>query len=82
MLIEDGPNLGRVDVALAPDGSAVVSWLALEGKEAVIRYRAVSPQGEPGRVSRLAFPEPVRMWRWQLSRWSSSILAETRAAPG
>lgn len=93
VLIEDGPNLGRVDVALAPDGSAVVSWLALEGKEAVIRYRAVSPQGEPGRVSTLAttsaarssgFPQMARsgdqlVFAWTIAGEPSRV--ETARAP-
>ncbi len=58
--IEDEPNLGRVDVAITPDGRPVVSWLALDGKEAVIRYRAVDAGGAPGPVHTLAATSQAR----------------------
>jgi len=53
--IDAGKPLGRVDVALAPDGSAVVSWLELlEGGRAAVRLRRVrnGKAGEPVEIAR------------------------------
>lgn len=44
--VVDGDRpLGRVGLALDGDGSAVVSWMALVGKEAELRLRRVSADG-------------------------------------
>ena len=46
-----GRTLGRVDIAMLPDGDAVVSWLtAVDDGLAEIRYRRLSQDGSLGRV--------------------------------
>ena len=48
--VDDGNPAGRVDVALAGDGSAWVSWIErMEGDEAEVRVRGVSPTGSLAR---------------------------------
>jgi peroxiredoxin len=49
----DGPRdkraaLGRVDVVLVDDGSAIVSWMASQRDDAIVLVRRVSPSGELG----------------------------------
>ncbi len=46
--------LGRVDVALGPDGAAYVSWLATVEEAAEIRLRRVTPGGAAGEALRIA----------------------------
>lgn len=46
--VDEGRPAGRVDVALAPDGSAVVSWLEVRDGEAEILLRRVTAAGEAG----------------------------------
>src|SRR5262249_35578548 len=43
--ISTGDPLGRVDVALARDGSALVSWLEAIGQDALLQVQRVSPGG-------------------------------------
>ena len=40
--------MGRVDVVLLPDQSALVSWMEVAGKAAEIRIRRVWPDGRSG----------------------------------
>jgi hypothetical protein len=44
--IDDTASLGRVDVELLPDGSAVVSWIELENRGAALMVRKITPAGE------------------------------------
>ena len=48
VLIDDGNPLGRVDVVLLRDGSALVSWLERTPDAGEVRVRRVSPSGEAG----------------------------------
>ncbi len=43
--VDDGDPLGRVDVALMVDGSALVSWLEQTGDGEEVRLRRASPDG-------------------------------------
>jgi hypothetical protein len=43
----DGPA-GRVDLVLDANGDAVLSWVAVQGKDAAIRLRRVTPGGQAG----------------------------------
>ena len=43
--VDDGAPVGRVDVRLLPDGSAVVSWLERAEQGAELRLRRVKPEG-------------------------------------
>lgn len=47
--IDDGNPVGRVDVLLDRDGTAVVSWMEFtSGQQAAVRARRVAASGEPG----------------------------------
>lgn len=46
--VDEGEPVGRVDLVLAPDGSAVVSWLEVREGGAEILLRRVTPAGEAG----------------------------------
>ena len=52
--VDEGSSVGRVDVALLDDGSALVSWLDTEGEAAAIRARHVRPDGTLGPPATLA----------------------------
>lgn len=54
VLVDGDKPLGRVDLALAADGSALVSWLALAGEEAQVRLRRFLPDGKAGKPLTLA----------------------------
>ena len=43
--LDDNGALGRVDVELMPDGSAVASWIEYAGERAQFRARRVEPSG-------------------------------------
>ena len=43
--VDDGNPLGRVDLALLSDGSAVVTWLEVQGSDALLRARRIEPTG-------------------------------------
>lgn len=55
-----GDNVGRVDVAVLPDGSAVASWLGTAGDKAAIRYRRAWPDGRLGDAATLATTSAAR----------------------
>ena len=44
--VDDTGSLGRVDVELLLDGSAVVSWIELAGGEATFRFRRIDRTGQ------------------------------------
>jgi hypothetical protein len=43
--LDDAGSLGRVDIDLLPDGSAVASWIELADEGAQLRMRRVQPSG-------------------------------------
>jgi len=43
--LDDAGTLGRVDVDLLPDGSAIASWIEFAGGQAHFRMRRVEPSG-------------------------------------
>jgi hypothetical protein len=43
--VDDSGALGRVDVELMPDGSAIASWIEFENQRAQFRVRRVEPSG-------------------------------------
>jgi len=84
--IDDGHPLGRVDVALLEDGSALVGWLELEGDSASFRARAVSSAG-PGEIRRIAtmesarasgFPRLIRAGGQTFAAWTAREAESTR----
>ncbi|RMH11423.1 MAG: exo-alpha-sialidase [Gemmatimonadetes bacterium] len=60
--VDGGVPLGRADVVLREDGSALVGWMEREGESAVWRVRAVRPDGAMG--------EPVRAFTLDAGRGS------------
>jgi hypothetical protein len=43
--MDDGGSLGRVDIELMPDGSAITSWIEFADERAQFRVRRVAPDG-------------------------------------
>ncbi|HEU4631969.1 MAG TPA: sialidase family protein [Gemmatimonadaceae bacterium] len=78
--VDEGDPVGRVDVALLADGSAVVLWLARTGGEgAAVRMRHIAPDGtldEPVTVAASAaarssgFPQLARSGGWLHLAWT------------
>ena len=46
--VDDGGSMGRVDVEVLPDGSAVVVWIEFANAKAELRMRRVWPDGRRG----------------------------------
>jgi hypothetical protein len=59
LLLDGGKPLGRVDLVLDGTG-AIVSWMSLEGKNAAIRLRRVSPAGKMGAPVTIAATSSAR----------------------
>jgi len=79
--VDDGAPLGRVDVALLEDRSALVLWLESHGKEAEVMARRVSPHGarspaftvaetSPRRAS--GYPRMIRDGRRVIIAWTEA----------
>ena len=45
IVVDDGKPIGRVDVVMIPDGTALVSWLEYVGRNVEIRVCRVYPNG-------------------------------------
>lgn len=58
--IDSGDPLGRVDVAMLPDGAALVSWMEYAGDDAEIRVRRLSRAGELGQAAVVARSSAAR----------------------
>jgi len=52
--VDDGPNVGRVDTLLLPDGSALVCWLSGDAQGGEIKVRRVQADGSVGPASVIA----------------------------
>lgn len=52
--VDDGDAMGRVDVALLPDGSALVCWMSGSADGGAHKVRRVSPSGALGPVTVIA----------------------------
>jgi len=52
--VDDGETVGRVDVLLLPDGSALVCWLSGNAERGAIKVRRVQSDGALGPVSVIA----------------------------
>lgn len=86
--VDDGDPLGRVDVALLPDGSAVVLWMERAAGGAEIRFRRVKPDGALDPSVRVApvsaarssgFPHLVRSGRKLVFAWTSGGVKTAQA---
>lgn len=58
--VDGGDPVGRVDVLLLDDGSAVVSWLERVGEDAEIRIRRVARDGQLGPARVISPTSPAR----------------------
>jgi hypothetical protein len=59
--IDDGSPAGRVDVALLPDGDALVTWIErIGGDTAAVRIRRVGPNGRIGGAITIAASSAAR----------------------
>ncbi|WP_143537726.1 hypothetical protein [Rubrivirga marina] len=86
----DGESpIGRVGVALMPDGSAVVSWLATVGDAAELRLRRVAADGTRGESVPVAtvaagrssgMPHVVALGGQALVAWTDPATATVRTA--
>ncbi|HEY3215726.1 MAG TPA: hypothetical protein VGK93_04475 [Candidatus Eisenbacteria bacterium] len=79
--VDDGDPLGRTDVVLLEDGSALVVWLETQGQEARILGRGVTSDGSRSpafTVARTAaarssgFPRTVRSGRRLIFAWTDA----------
>jgi len=75
--------LGRVDSALLPDGSAVISWLAAtDTDQAEIRYRRIWPDGRQGPVAVLGTTASSRMAGFPQMVTANGVLIFAWTVPG
>lgn len=58
--LDDGASLGRVDVDVLPDGSAVATWIEVVDKRSQIRMRRVRPSGERSSAVTIAAIDAAR----------------------
>ena len=81
VVVDEGAPLGRVDVVLLADGTALVSWLEQTGEQAAIRLRTVQPDGTLGPVMTVAetsaarasgFPRMVRNGKQVFVAWTEA----------
>jgi hypothetical protein len=79
--LDQGNPLGRTDVEMLDDGSALVSWLEVTGQEALIQVRRLGSRGEvsePVTVARTStgrasgFPRMVRSRGLLLFAWTET----------
>jgi hypothetical protein len=79
--VADGNPAGRVDVALLPDGSAVVSWLEKLAGGGEVRVRRVRPDGQRGQAITVTplgaarssgFPQVARSGDSLIFAWTAS----------
>lgn len=79
--IDEGAPLGRVDVVLMPDTSAVVTWIESKGKNTRVLARRVTRTGaaeSPIVIARTSaarasgFPQVTRMGRDMLFAWTEA----------
>lgn len=79
--LDDGGSLGRVDIELLDDGSAVASWIEFADQRAQFRARRVGPRGdrtpavtvssiESGRTS--GYPRLARRGRELIFAWTET----------
>lgn len=80
MRVDDGDPLGRVDVEMLDDGSAVITWLERSEAAAEVRVRLVHPDGTSGASQMVAetsearasgFPRMARAGDGVVVAWTS-----------
>ncbi len=88
--VDDEATLGRVDVELMPDGSAMASWVELADRRAEFKVRRIQPDGTRGapiKVADLAtsrssgYPRIVRHGNELLFAWTDVVTATPGSRP-
>ncbi|HXH05696.1 MAG TPA: sialidase family protein [Vicinamibacterales bacterium] len=88
--VDDGDPLGRVDVALLPDGSALVGWIERLAPGAAFRVRRIHSDGTRGEAVAVAPVSPGRSSGYPrlavgrdevIFAWVADGLVRTAAAP-
>ena len=90
--VDDGNPLGRVDVALLDDGSAVVSWVESSPEGGSLRVRRIPADGEPGAAAIVlpagaklgnGFPQMARSRDALVFAWTAGLVkTAVMAVPG
>jgi hypothetical protein len=79
--LDDGGSLGRVDIELMPDGSALASWIEFADQRAQFRVRRIDPSGArttPTTIAGIAgnrtsgYPRVARFGDEVLFAWTES----------
>jgi hypothetical protein len=77
--LDDEASLGRVDIEMLDDGSAVASWLEFAGGRSHFKVRRVSPAGQrsaamdvPGAVRASGYPRMTRSGNELILAWTES----------
>lgn len=91
LVIDDGAPVGRVDVLLLEDGSALVCWLEKLPAGGAVRLRRVWPNGKRGEAMTVAaagtarssgFPQMVRTGQTLVFAWTGiKVLTATLPVP-
>lgn len=77
--VDDGEVVGRVDIVLLPDGSALVCWMAGSAERGANKVRRVSPDGPLGPVATISesdisrasgFPRMARLGNTVYFAWT------------
>ena len=81
--LDGGNPAGRVDVALLPDGGAVVTWVErIGGDAAAVRARRISRDGSPGATKTIASNSAARASGFPKTAVSGANLMFAWTVPG
>lgn len=81
--LDGGNPAGRVDVALLPDGGAVVTWVErIGGDTAAVRARRISRDGSPGATKTIASNSAARASGFPKTAISGANLMFAWTVPG
>src|SRR5262249_42569882 len=80
--VDEGSPVGRVDVLVLPDGSAIVSWLERTTKGGGVKVRRIRPDGSRDQAMTVAESSAARVSGFpQMARAGSEIIF-ARTQPG
>lgn len=88
--VDDVATLGRVDVELMPDGSAMATWIELADKKAEFKVRRIQANGTKGAAIKVAdlaasrssgYPRMAREGNGLLFAWTEVVTATPGARP-
>jgi hypothetical protein len=77
--LDDEASLGRVDIELLDDGSAIASWMEFAGERSRFKVRRISPSGQrsaavdvPGAVRASGYPRMTRSGDELILAWTET----------